>query len=251
MYIPPLARDYTIKHGRVRISMEPVIIFEDETILVINKPSGLVVHPFDHSTEVTLLDFLQEKSNYVPSIENSITLQDGRVIQLGGIVHKLDRETSGVMVIAKNDATFSSLKKQFIEHTVKKTYTAIIEGILEKDSFTIDEPLGRNKKEYKQTVNPTNPRGELRNAITEVTVLRKGNAMTEVALKPITGRTHQLRAHMSYIGHPIVGDIAYGSIVKDSRIMLHATNITIILEGVEKTFKAPLPEEFSELISTK
>jgi 23S rRNA pseudouridine1911/1915/1917 synthase len=230
----------------VRISMESVIIFEDENILVINKPSGLVVHPFDHSTEVTLLDFIHEKINFIPITENSITLQDGRTIQLGGIVHKLDRETSGVMVIAKNDATFISLKKQFTDHTIKKTYIAIVDGLVDKDSFIIDEPLGRNKKEYKQTVNPTNPRGELRNAVTEVSVVSRGNGMTEVILTPITGRTHQLRAHMSYIGHPIVGDVAYGSFKKDPRIMLHASTLTISVDGKEKTFTAPTPEGFSK-----
>ncbi len=220
------------------------VIFEDDTILVINKPSGLVVHPYDFSTEETLLDFLHTHSPVMFSIENTIKLQDGRIITLGGIVHKLDRETSGVMVVAKKEEAFKELREQFINHRVEKVYVAMVEGAVEQDVFTIDAPLGRNKKEYKQKVNPENPRGELREAVTDVRVLARHDTTTLVELKPKTGRTHQLRAHMAYIGHPIVGDIAYGSTVKDSRIMLHAKSLNCILQGKQKTFEAVPPEIF-------
>ncbi len=220
------------------------VIFEDENILVIDKPSGVVVHPFDFSDEETVVDFLYAHSPAMFSINNSITLQDERIIPLGGIVHKLDRETSGVMVIAKNEPTFEALKKEFLNHATTKKYIALVEGVVEKDSYTIDAPLGRNKKEYKQSVNPINPRGELRSAVTEVNVLQRNSNTTLVELAPLTGRTHQLRAHMSYGGHPIVGDIAYGSTVKDSRIMLHAYSLSFTLNGEEKTFTAEIPVEF-------
>ena len=220
------------------------VIFEDSNVLVIDKPSGLVVHPFDNSDEYTLVDFLHEHSPEMFHIENNITLQDGRSISLGGIVHKLDRETSGVMVIAKNEKTFHGLKEQFQSHTTKKVYTAVVEGVVEKDSFTVDAPLGRNKKDYKQQVNPANPRGELRDAVTEVRVISRKDSTTLIELTPKTGRTHQLRAHMSYTGHPIVGDIAYGSLTKDSRIMLHAKSLTCIVGGEQKTFESGLPKEF-------
>lgn len=228
--------------------MNPTIIYEDENILVINKPSGLVVHPFDYSTEYTLVDFLVGNYPETITIDNKIILQDGRTVFLCGIVHKLDRDTSGVMVIAKNQKTFEKLKIQFKNHTVKKYYIALVEGVVEKDTFTIDAPLGRSKKEYKQSTNPTNPRGELRPAVTKVNVLQRNETTTLVELSPLTGRTHQLRAHMSSINHPIVGDKAYGSTIESPRIMLHAKSISFSLDGEEKYFETEVPEEFLKIL---
>lgn len=220
------------------------VIFEDKNILVIDKPSGVVVHPFDNSTEETLLDFLVGHVPEIFSITNEIKLQDGRTINLGGVVHKLDRDTSGVMVIAKNKKVFDDLKNQFTNHTIKKVYLAKVEGDVAENIFTIDAPLGRNKKDYKQTVNPTNPRGELREAITEVKVLEKGDNFTLLELTPKTGRTHQLRAHMAYIGHPIIGDRAYGSKMVGERIMLHACGLIFKVGEKGFTFQAEIPETF-------
>ncbi|MFA6608390.1 MAG: RluA family pseudouridine synthase [Candidatus Paceibacterota bacterium] len=220
------------------------IIYEDENILVINKSSGVVIHPFDYSNESTILDFLSEYCLEIFSFENNKVLQDDRIINLGGIVHKLDRDTSGILVVAKNEKTYHKLKEQFKNHTIKKTYVALVEGIIEKDSFTIDAPLGRSKKDYKQSTNPMNPRGELRDAVTDVEVITRGTNTTLVKLYPKTGRTHQLRAHMASIGHPIVGDKAYGSKIDSSRIMLHAKEITFILNNKELTFEAETPKEF-------
>ncbi len=227
--------------------MELSVIFEDENFLIINKPSGLVVHPFDNSSEKTLVDYLKESHPVIFSINNnSFTLQNGEVVVLGGVVHKLDRETSGVMVIAKNESTFSELKKAFLEHTAKKVYLALVEGNIEADALRINAPLGRNKKSYKQVAFPENPRGELREAITDLNVVLRDKAITLVKLEPLTGRTHQLRAHMTHIGHPIIGDKAYGSSVESTRIMLHAQNLTFILNNKEYSFEAPLPREFIE-----
>jgi len=224
--------------------MNVSIIFESENFLIINKPSGLVVHPFDYSIEGTLIDFLMSHSLEIFNINNPITLQDKRIINLGGIVHKLDRDTSGVMVIAKNLATFDELKTQFRNHTIKKTYLALVEGNVQQDEFTIDAPLGRNKKDYKQQVNPTNPRGELRDAVTHVKVVTRNEKATLIELTPKTGRTHQLRAHMSHIGHPIVGDKAYGSTHDSARIMLHAKSLMFDLFAEKYFFAAENPEEF-------
>ena len=224
--------------------MIPTIVFENTSFLVIDKPSGLVVHPFDNSTETTLVDFLHEKYPSMFEIDNSITLQDGRIIPLGGIVHKLDRDTSGVLVVAKDQNTFTELQSQFKGHTTTKKYIALVEGVIEKDEFTVDAPLGRNKKEYKQSTIPSNPRGEFRDAITEVKVLSRNSATTLVELMPKTGRTHQLRAHMSSIEHPIVGDVAYGASKKDGRILLHAQELSFTIGGQNFTFSSPTPIEF-------
>jgi 23S rRNA pseudouridine1911/1915/1917 synthase len=220
------------------------IIFEDEDILVIDKPSGLVIHPFDYSTEYTLVDFLHKNYPEIFSINNNVALQDGRIIALGGIVHKLDRDTSGVLVIAKTQEIFDNLKEQFRNHKIKKSYVALVEGIVEQEKFTINAPLGRNKKDYKQSTNPINPRGELREAITEVEVIKRNTNTTLVKLFPKTGRTHQLRAHMTSINHPIVGDKAYGSSIDSSRIMLHAESLNFDINGQEKTFTSEVPKEF-------
>lgn len=228
------------------------VIFEDKNIVVLNKPSGIVIHPFDNSTEETLVDFLMEKYPNMFSVkggpilgwENKIILQDGRTINLGGIVHKLDRETSGVIVVAKTKEIFDELREQFTNHSIKKTYIAVVEGSVKENNFVINAPLGRNKKDYKQQVNPTNPRGELREAITEVEVIKRNDNITLVKLIPKTGRTHQLRAHMTYIGNPIVGDIAYGSKIKSERIMLHALNLKFKIGEKDFEFEVEAPEGF-------
>lgn len=230
------------------------VIFEDSDIVVINKPSGVVVHPFDFSTEETILDLLHENYPDMFSIENEISLQDKRVVLLGGIVHKLDRDTSGVLVIAKNQQTFDELRKFFTDQQVEKTYIALVRGIVQKESFTIDAPLGRNKKDYKQSTAPETPRGSLREAVTDVRVLKRNADTTLVQLTPRTGRTHQLRAHMASIGHPILGDMAYGHKVQEmskrektkERIMLHAQSISFMWYGEKKVFESPLPEEFDK-----
>jgi len=214
------------------------VIFEDNDIVVIDKPSGVVVHPFDFSQEDTVLDFLHEHVPQTFEIKNEITLQDGRTINLGGLVHKLDRDTSGVLLVAKTESVFKELREQFAHHSVQKTYLALVEGNVKEDVSTIHAPLGRNKKDYKQKVNPENPRGELKEAITDVKVLERKEHMTLVELKPKTGRTHQLRAHMEYMGHPIVGDIAYGSKIKAERIMLHASKLCVKIKEKEAEFKS-------------
>ncbi len=219
-------------------------IYEDSDILVINKPSGMVVHPFDFSEEDTVLDWLTHHHPYIFKIENHFTLQDGRTINLGGIVHKLDRDTSGVIIIAKTKHAYDTLRKAFTDHTIRKVYLALIEGTIEADALHINAPLGRNKKDYKQVAFPKNPRGELRDAVTDLTVIMRGKDVTLVKLEPLTGRTHQLRAHMNHIGHPIVGDKAYGSTHDTARIMLHAQKLTFILNDKEHTFEAPAPQEF-------
>jgi 23S rRNA pseudouridine1911/1915/1917 synthase len=240
-------QDYTLNYAIVRVMEKqfqtPIIIYENEDILVIDKPSGLVVHPFDGSTEKTLVDHLKESHSVIFSATDAIfTLQNGDIIHLGGIVHKLDRDTSGVMVVAKNKKTHDELSQQFRNHSMGKKYLAVVEGVVIEDSFVIDAPLGRNKKDYKQTVNPKNPRGELRSAVTGVQVLTRRQGITLLELSPKTGRTHQLRAHMAHIGHPIIGDKAYGSSTSSPRIMLHAKSLSFSLFGEPYMFEVETPE---------
>jgi 23S rRNA pseudouridine1911/1915/1917 synthase len=218
------------------------VLYSDENLLVIDKPSGVVVHPFDHSEEITVLDELEKNFPECFLFENKKILQDGRVINLGGLTHKLDRDTSGVLVITKNKHSYDELTSLFTSHKIKKTYVALLEGVVQEEKITIDAPLGRNKKEYKNVAYPKNPRGELLPALTELTVIKRNTNTTLVTLSPQTGRTHQLRAHMAHIGHPIVGDVAYGATKKDGRIMLHAYQISFSLNGSNYSFEAPTPE---------
>lgn len=228
--------------------MNPSIIYEDDLIIVIDKPPSLVVHPYDHSTEKTLVDFLRVHYPPMFGIDNKIELQDKRIITLGGIVHKLDRGTSGIMVIAKNQHVFNDLKEQFTNHSIKKEYVAVVDGIVKEKKFTIDAPLGRDKKDYRQSTNPKKPRGPLRDAVTEVEVISTSPAKntTLVKLYPHTGRTHQLRAHMASVGHPIVGDNVYGQISDLPRMMLHAKSISFSIRGKDFEFTAETPKELEE-----
>lgn len=222
--------------------MKLPILYEDNTILAIDKPSGIVMHPFDFSQEETLLDAVVAHAPEIASIRNEKRLQDGRTINLGGMVHKLDRETSGVVVFAKNKETFDDLSAQFKQHSIKKTYLAKVVGTIQESKFTINVPLARSKKSYKQTGDTTLHRGESREAVTHLEVISCTDNETFVKLIPETGRTHQLRAHMAHIGHPIIGDTAYGG-PEAERIMLHAKNVEVSLQGEQKLFESETPEE--------
>ncbi|MDB5260552.1 MAG: hypothetical protein JWN37_783 [Candidatus Nomurabacteria bacterium] len=223
---------------------KPQILFENNQLVVLDKPSGMVIHPFDFSNEPTVLDFLQENYLEVFNIENKFTLQDKREINLGGIVHKLDRDTSGILVVARTQHAFDELKKQFRNHEINKEYIALVNGILKDDQILIDAPLGRSKKDFKQSTQPENLRGEMREAITVLEVIKRNENTTLVKLIPQTGRTHQLRAHMASIGHPIVGDKSYGSKIESERIMLHAEKISFELNNQKNNFESQLPQDF-------
>jgi 23S rRNA pseudouridine1911/1915/1917 synthase len=149
------------------------------------------------------------------------------------------------MIVAKNKNTYDELSQQFRNHTIIKTYQAVVEGTVKEDRFTIDAPLGREKKGYRQVVAPKNPRGELRDAITHVRVLQKNTKESLIELTPQTGRTHQLRAHMSHIGYPIVGDRIYGNKdTQETRLFLHAKKIEGTLFGNMFSFEVATPKEF-------
>lgn len=223
--------------------MKPTILYEDNDVLIIDKPAGIVMHPFDFSNEETLLDIVARYAPEILTIDNQKKLQDGRTINLGGMVHKLDRETSGVVIFAKNKNTFDDVSLQFKNHEIKKIYLAKVKGAVQGNTFTIDVPLARSKKSYKQTGDKELHRGESRNAVTHLEVILHCDNDTLVKLVPETGRTHQLRAHMAHIGHPIIGDIAYGG-PKAERIMLHAKSIEIMLRGEKKLFEPATPETF-------
>ena len=209
---------------------KPPVIFEDQNIIVFDKPAGfLSVSKGDFNPEDTL-------ENY------------------GLPVHRLDRATSGVVVVAKNTETHGFLQKQFQERKVHKTYLAIVVGHPKENHAIINIPLARSLK------NPTTfiPDPEGREAITEYKVLAQNDRYSLLELKPQTGRTHQLRVHLKYIGTPILGDPVYGeekASKNAKRMYLHAKDLEITIPGepnnIRKTFTAPLPKEFDEILPCK
>ena len=226
------------------------ILFEDEHILVINKPAGLIVHPGAGNAGGTLLNALL---HYIPKQKN---------LARAGIVHRLDKDTSGVMVVAKSEPAQKDLISQLQDRTMYREYEAIIEGVL-TGGFDVNMPIGRHpKNRIKMAV-----RDDGKEAITEVRVIKKYESHTHIQAKILTGRTHQIRVHLSHKNYPIVGDIIYGArkvVPKNSsetqidiirrfpRQALHAKTLKLVHPNTNNnqtlSFTAPVPEDMNNLI---
>ncbi len=201
----------------------PDIVYEDENVLVVNKPEGLLS---------------EAKGEYCPER----TLAD-----FGLVAHRLDRDTSGVMILAKNEDTLYFLKRQFQRRSVHKTYYAVVVGRPKLDQARIDLPLIRDLK--RPTTFRVDPNGK--ESETFYKLLKTNDEYSLVELRPTTGRTHQLRVHMQYLGHPIVGDRVYGNDNAD-RLYLHAGELEITLPGGDRrVFKVPRPAKFDKMVSLK
>ncbi len=227
--------------------MEPIILFEDNDILVVDKPAGLVVHSDGRTEEPTLSDWVIQKYSNIKDVGGLHTLDSERYAPRAGILHRLDRETSGVIIIAKNDETFYFLQRQFLDHTVQKTYNAFVHGVLREPEGTIDLPIGRSRSDFRRWATGNDARGTLRPAETHYRVLKENGSYSFLELRPKTGRTHQLRVHLLSIGHPILCDTRYESPtgLGFERLALHAYALTIrVSEKSTHTFEAPLPHDF-------
>ncbi len=205
------------------------ILYIDDNVIVINKPVGVLTHAKGAlNDEFTVAEFFRRYT--------TVGLDTNRP----GIVHRLDRDTSGVMIGARNAETATLLQKQFADRKTKKTYIAIVEGILKNQAAKIDLPIGRNPSA------PSTFRVDSKGkpAITNYTVLAEENNQSLVKLQPFSGRTHQLRVHMKYVGTPIVGDRVYGK--PADRLYLHAAQLEITIPPSDrKVFDAPIPSEFT------
>ena len=176
------------------------IVYEDEDVIVVNKPKGLVVHPAPGHSDGTLVNALLYHCG------ESLSGIGGE--RRPGIVHRLDKDTSGLIIAAKNDAAHLALSAQLSDHTLARTYECLVMGNLREDSGTVDAPIGRHPADRKKmAVNPRNGR----RAVTHWEVIARYNGVTHVRCRLETGRTHQIRVHMAYIGHPILGDTVYGA----------------------------------------
>lgn len=241
--------------------LEPEIIFENDDFVVVNKPAGLVVHaarvsarrrvePRSLAAEQTLVDWLIGRYPKITTVGDDPVLRPG-------IVHRLDKATSGVMIVAKTQASFEQLKKLFQDHRMKKIYYALVHGVPKNSQGTIDAPIGIKNGSLKRSIHSLKM---VKPAVTEYsvvkTMIKNGNsagvrAAEQYALlkvSPLTGRTHQIRVHLASIGHSIVGDPLYGrkTDLAARRLMLHAAALTFSDDaGNRFEFEAPLPSDFT------
>lgn len=207
------------------------VLYEDDNVIVVNKPEGVISHARGkYWDEPSVASFVREK---VADIEGG---------ERAGIVHRLDRATSGVMICAKSPEVMRFLQKQFSLRSVKKSYVAVVSGHIRAKEAIIDMPIERNPREPSKFRVGANGKA----AKTHYTVVQESDKHSLLDLKPETGRTHQLRVHLRKIGHPIVGDTLYDGEPAE-RLLLHAASLEITLPGSErKVFTAPLPEIFTE-----
>jgi len=218
------------------------IIYEDNDIIVVNKPKGLVVHPAVGNLDGTLVNAI------MAICKESLSGIGGEIRP--GIVHRLDKDTSGVLIIAKNDAAHISLSEQIKNHEVEKTYIALVRGIVKENEATINMPIGRSPKDRKKMA--VDKKGK--NAITHFKVVKRFEKYTLLEIKIETGRTHQIRVHLSHIGYPVVGDYTYSNGKNDFNVegqMLHAKKIKFKHPKSEKTMEleANLPEYFQAILN--
>ncbi|MCL1846133.1 MAG: RluA family pseudouridine synthase [Defluviitaleaceae bacterium] len=216
------------------------IVYEDDDLLVVDKPSGLVVHPAAGHSSGTLVNGLVFHCNLSGIGGESRP----------GIVHRLDKDTSGLMIVAKNDAAHIAISEQFERNELYREYNALCLGVLQQDRLRIDSPIGRHPRDRKKmAVSP--PRA--RTAVTYIEVLERFKSHTLVSARLETGRTHQIRVHLAHIGHPVLGDPTYGAARQSlSRFgqILHAVKVKFIhpSSGEEVAFNSPLPEYFLEAL---
>ena len=217
------------------------IVYEDNDIIVVNKPKGMVVHPANGNPDGTLVNAIMAIS------KNSLSGIGGKIRP--GIVHRLDKDTSGIIIVAKNDKAHINLSKQIKDREVKKIYIALVKGSVNENEATIDMPIGRSTKDRKKMA----VRKDGKQAITHFKVLKRYLNYTLLEVKIDTGRTHQIRVHMAEIGHPVVGDIVYSKGKNEFGVvgqMLHAKSLdfTHPTTGKKMHLEAELPQYFKEVI---
>lgn len=220
--------------------MDLDIVYEDDDVMVINKPSGMVVHPAAGHFTGTLVNGLLAHTNNLSSNNGDIR---------PGIVHRIDKDTSGLLIVAKNDKAHEILSDQLKDKTLSRVYLALVQGKINHDTGTIDAPIGRDPYDRKKMcVTDENSR----EAITHFRVLERYKNASLIELKLETGRTHQIRVHMNYIKHPIINDPVYGprKQISDFGQMLHAKEIGFVHPTTNKymTFTCDAPKEFNEIL---
>ena len=220
--------------------MDLDIYYEDQDVIVVNKPRGMVVHPAPGHLSGTLVNGLMAHCKDLSGINGVLR---------PGIVHRIDKDTSGLLMVAKNDYAHEKLSQQLSNKTVKRKYKAIVHGVIPHDVGTIDAPIGRDPKDRQKMAVVDNGK----HAVTHFRVLERFRQYSLIECELETGRTHQIRVHMKYIGHPLAGDPKYGpkKTLNIDGQALHAQVLGFIHPRTEKylEFKAPLPDDFSQILS--
>jgi len=217
------------------------IIYEDSDIIVVNKPKGMVVHPANGNPDGTLVNAI------MTICKDSLSGIGGEIRP--GIVHRLDKDTSGLLIVAKNDKAHVNMSEQIKNHEVKKTYIALVRGIVKENEATIDMPIGRSRSDRKKMAVDKNGR----NAVTHIKVLKRYDKYTLLEINIETGRTHQIRVHLSHIGYPIIGDYIYSNGKNEFGVIgqcLHAKCLEFKhpVTGKEMKLEAPLPDYFEDIL---
>ena len=233
------------------------ILYEDDDVVAIYKPIGMPAHGDGRKTKIkTVADWVVKKYPKAKKVGESLVLKDGEEVARPGIVHRLDKDTSGVMLIAKTNEGYEYLKDQFKEKKIRKFYRAFVYGNLKEDRIFIDKPIERSASDFRQYTSAGRGRGEKRDAQTRVRVIKRVAGATYIEAMPVTGRTHQIRVHMRYLQHPVIGDTLYASdrlpILGFNRLALHAFAIEFVsVSGKEIRVEAPLPEEFISALGSE
>ena len=233
-------KDGFIKEASFEAEDIPInIVYEDDDLLVINKKSGMVVHPGNGNTSGTLVNALM---HYTKNLSNKEAFRPG-------IVHRIDKDTSGLMLVAKNDKAHDILADGFKNKTIKREYIALVCGVIGEDSGVIDAPIGRDAKDRKKMcVTSENSK----KAVTHFKVLKRYEHYTLLRLILDTGRTHQIRVHMKYIGHPVYNDPVYGKAYNDFGQFLHSASIDFEQPTTHEHlhFECDVPKEFQDFLDT-
>ena len=218
------------------------VIYEDADIIVVNKPKGMVVHPANGNPDGTLVNAIMN------ICKDSLSGIGGEIRP--GIVHRLDKDTSGLLIVAKNDMAHVKMSEQIKNHEVKKTYIALVRGVIKENEATIDMPIGRSRTDRKKMTVAKDGK----NAVTHIKVLKRYDKYTLLEINIETGRTHQIRVHLSHIGYPIIGDYTYSNGKNEFGVegqCLHAKSLEFKHPITKKEMKleAPLPKYFQDIIN--
>lgn len=242
------------------------VLFEDDDYIVLDKPAGIVVHPDGKTPEPSMVDEILKRWPEIKNVGEPLELSSGEKILRPGIVHRLDRETSGALLVAKNERAYGRAKKQFQDRQIKKAYRVFVWGDMKDGEGMIHLPIARSKNDFRKWTAERGMRGEVRDASTAFRVLKRFSALvdgvkmpfTYVDARPLTGRTHQIRVHMKATGHPVVADWLYApakpKVLGFTRHALHAHTLEFT-DGSDRRIQviSPLPEDFiaAEILARK
>jgi 23S rRNA pseudouridine1911/1915/1917 synthase len=254
------ARTKTPTKAPVKRAPQMTILYEDDDFIVVDKPAGLVVHEDGKTDEPTLVDWFVKRYPKAREVGEHILLANGSTLFKSGVVHRLDRDTSGAILLAKHQQAYLHAKEQFQERRTQKHYRAFLFGAFTgPERGIIDRPIGRSKNDFRKWTAQRGARGEMREAVTEYRILGVGkdgdDTYSYIEAHPLTGRTHQIRVHCKAVSHPVVGDALYAAGLYEqhpkalgfSRLALHAFHLGFeAMDGTNVSVEAPLPEDFKK-----